>query len=91
MAMQIIEIRKGAMVTTVNTESKMALSYIVTPATHFSNVNGGVASLWEIIDAKEMDDETISKMLTAAGYCQDEDGKWWNQEMADAAGADVQP
>lgn len=91
MAMQIIELRNGNTVTTVNTESKTALIYEVEPARHFCNINGGVASLWNIIDAQQLDDETIQEILTNAGYRQDEDGKWWNQEMADAHGSDVQP
>lgn len=91
MAMQIIELRNGNTVTTINTESRTALIYNVTPAKHFSNIHGGVASLWEIMDAQQLDSETIHEMLSAAGYRQDEDGKWWNQEMADNHGADVQP
>ena len=89
--MQAIEIREGTKVMTVNTASKVVLAYKVSPATHFNAVEGGVASLWEILDCCEVSQDYIVNILTDAGYKQDEDGKWWNQEMADAHGSDVQP
>ena len=89
--MQVIKIREGTKVMNVNTASKVMLVYKVSPATHFNAVNGGVASLWEILDCCEVSQDHIVKILTDAGYKQDEDGKWWNQEMADAHGSDVQP
>ena len=90
--MQVIEIREGNKVTTINTKTGVVLVYKVSPATHFNHVQGGVAALWEILDCSEVSQDQIVQLLTEAGYKQDEDGRiWWNQEMADAAGADVQP